>query len=197
MSAVPKPKMLTVAEYLAIEREAAFKSEFYDGEMLAMAGASPPHNIIKDNVIGELHSQLKGGPCRSYSSDQRVKVTPTGLYTYPDIVLVCGLPQYDPADPNTLTNPQVILEVLSPETAEYDRGTKFRHYQQLASVQEVVFISQDAMKVERFVRQPGESWLLTTFDDPTGPFALVSVPVTVLLADVYRNVVLPESRPLR
>src|SRR4051794_31322851 len=120
MTAVPREK-LTPAEYLTIERKAEVKSEYLNGEMFAMAGASPAHNVIKENLIGELYSRLKGGPCRSYSSDQRVKVSATGLYTYPDIMIVCGPPEFDDEDPNTLLNPQVIIEVLSESTADYDR----------------------------------------------------------------------------
>jgi Uma2 family endonuclease len=197
MTAQPKPRRLTEAEYLSIEREAEVRSEFYAGEMFAMAGGSPAHNTIKENLVGELHGRLKGGPCRSFSSDQRVKVAPTGPYTYPDILLVCGPVQYDPADGNTLTNPQVLIEVLSPGTAEYDRGTKFRHYQKLESVQEIVLVSQDRPKLERFVRQSDDTWVLATFDDPAGSFSLATVPVTIPLTDVYRDVTFPENPPLR
>lgn len=197
MSVQPKPRKLTQAEYLSIERDAEFRSEFYSGEMFLMAGGIPAHNIIKENLIGELYAQLKGGPCRSFSSDQRVKITPTGLYTYPDIVVVCGQPEYDPADPNTLTNPQVLIEVLSPGAAEYDRGTKFRHYQKLESVREIVFVSQDCLKLERFVRQPDDTWVLATFDDPGASFSFAAIPATVALTDVYRGANLPEDPPLR
>ena len=94
MTAVPKKK-LTEAEYLAIERSADFKSEFYNGEMFAMAGASRQHNALKDNLVGELHNRLKAGPCRTFSADMRVKVERTGLYTYPDVVIVCGGPEFE------------------------------------------------------------------------------------------------------
>src|SRR4051812_18036295 len=104
MSAVPKPK-LTAAEYLAIERQAEFKSEFFQGEMFAMAGASRVHNRVKERLVGLLFSRLEGGPCQTFSSDQRVLVDRTGLYTYPDIVILCGPPEVDPLDPDTLTNP--------------------------------------------------------------------------------------------
>jgi Uma2 family endonuclease len=197
MSARPKARRLTEAEYLTLERDAEFRSEFYAGELFAMAGGSPVHNIIKDNLIGELYGQLKGGPCRSYSSDQRVKVAATGLYTYPDIVVVCGPPEYDGADPNSLTNPQILIEVLSPGTAEYDRGTKFRHYQKLRSVREIVLVCQDCPQVERFVRQPDETWILATFDDHSASFSLATIPATIALADIYRGVTFPENPPLR
>lgn len=204
MNAVPKKK-LTVAEYLAIEREAEFKSEFLDGEMFplhgppgphGMAGASRRHNEVTQNLNIEIGSRLKGRPCRTYSADLRVRIDRTGLYTYPDFLIVCGPPEFEPDDPDTLTNPQVIVEVLSKSTESYDRGLKFLHYRQLPSVREYVLVSQDRVLVERFVRQPDDTWLLTTFADPAGEFALATVPVRVPLADVYRGVDLPET-PLR
>lgn len=187
MSAITKKK-LSETEYLAIERAAKFKSEFYNGEMFAMAGASRQHNEIKDNLILEIASRLKGGPCRTYSADQRVKIDRTGLYTYPDLLIVCGKPEFDKEQRDTLHNPQVIIEILSESTESYDRGKKFQHYRQLSSLQEYVLVSQERKLVERFVRQPDETWLLTTFADPDGEFALATVPVRVPMTDVYRGV---------
>src|SRR5947209_3829955 len=135
MSAAPKPR-LTPEQYLAVERKATFKSEFYNGEMFAMAGVSRAHSRVKENLVGELYARLKGGPCRSHSSDMRVKVSRTGLYTYPDIVITCGEEQYEDAHVDTLLNPQVIIEVLSESTEKYDRTKKFRQYQQIASFRE-------------------------------------------------------------
>ncbi len=196
MSALPKPSRLTAAEYLAVENAADFRSEFYDGEMFLMAGASPPHNYVKDNLNGELYLRLRGTPCRTASSDQRVRV-PSGLYTYPDIVVVCGRPEYDPLDPNTLANPAVVVEVLSPGTETYDRGVKLRHYQRIESLREVVLASQDRMLVEVYARQPDGRWLHTAFDDPAGELEVPSLAVRVPLADVYRGVELPDRPPLR
>jgi Uma2 family endonuclease len=187
MSTVPK-KLLTEAEYLAIERTADFKSEFYKGEMFAMAGASHQHNEIKDNLVGELCNRLKPHGCRTYSSDQKLKVERTGLYTYPDVIIVCGRPQFDPEASDVLLNPQVILEVLSESTESYDRGKKFPHYQRLPSLKEYVVVSQERVSLERFVRQSDETWTLTVFDDPAGEFALATVPVRIPMADVYRGV---------
>lgn len=191
MSAVTKRK-LSVADYLAFERSAEQKHEFLNGEAFAMAGASREHNILKENLSVELGGRLKGGPCRTFSSDQRVKVERTGLYTYPDLVIVCGQATYDPDDRDTLVNPQVIFEILSPSTESYDRGAKFRHYQRLPSVKEYVLVSQDQVQLERFVRQPDETWVLKTFDGEDGEFSLVTVAVTVPLADLYRGVEISE-----
>ena len=195
MSATPKTKKkLTEDEYLAIEADADYRSEYYNGEMFAMAGANEGHNALKDNLIGELHAPLKDGPCRTYSSDMRVKVKRTGLYTYPDIVIVCGEPEIEHRQGlDNLLNPRVVIEVLSKTTESYDRGTKFRHYKRLASVKEYVIVSSDRLCIDRFVRQDDETWVLTTFDKPSGKMVLESVPVRIPLADIYRGVDLLES----
>ncbi len=194
MSALPKKK-LTVVEYLTIERKAQFKSEFFNGEMFAMAGATRKHNFIKENLIIELGGRLKGGPCRTVSSDQRVKVDRTGLFTYPDIVILCGPGEYDPADEETLVNPVAIIEVLSPSTEKYDRGAKFRNYQQIPSLTEYVLVAQDEAVCERFVRLPDGSWALVSFVGLAATLALTSVPVQIALADVYAGVTFPDAPP--
>jgi Uma2 family endonuclease len=194
MSAVPKPK-LTPAEYLALERKAAFKSEYYRGEMFARAGASEEHCLIKDNLAGEARYQLKGGPCRVVTSDLRVKVDATGLYTYPDVVIYCDRPQFEDHVFDTLLNPRVIVEVLSDSTEKYDRGAKFRHYRQIASLQEYILVAQDEPLVERHVRQPDGSWLLTEFAGRDRVLEFTSVPARVPLAEIYRDVTLPEAPP--
>jgi Uma2 family endonuclease len=192
MSAVPKRK-LTEAEYLAIERAAEFKNEFFNGEMFAMAGASREHNAIKENLIVELGSRLKGSPCRTYSSDQRLKVSRTGLYTYPDIVIVCGQAEYAENDRDTLLNPTVVIEVLSPSTEKYDRGTKFRQYQKLPSLKEYVMVSQSEPVCERYARRPDGTWALTVVEDLAGELAFESVPARIPLADIYAGVEFPDE----
>lgn len=202
MSAVPKRK-LTEAEYLAIERDAEFKSEFYNGVMYplhwdatetnrkgprAMAGASRFHNSVKENLIVQLGMQFDGKPCRTYSSDQRVRLTETGMYAYPDIVIVCDPPEYAEDDPDALVNPQVVIEILSPSTERYDRGFKFAQYRQRKSIREYVLVSQDEVRIERFVRQPDDSWLLTTHTDPDAEFEFRTVPAKVKISAVYRDV---------
>ena len=195
MSAIPKAKKkLTEDEYLDIEADAEFKSEFYNGEMFAMAGANLAHNRIKENLSVEIGIRLKGGTCESFSSEMRVKVKPTGLYTYPDIVIVCGEPEIEHRRGlDTLLNPRVVIEVLSKTTEGYDCGSKFRQYKKLSSVKEYVIVSSDRRSIDRFVRQDDEQWLLTTFDKPSGKMVLMSVPVRIPLADVYRGVEFPES----
>jgi Uma2 family endonuclease len=192
MSTVPKP-LLTPQEYLARERLADFRSEFYRGEMFAMAGASWEHTLIKDNMAGETRNQLKNGPCRVLTSDMRVKVSTTGLYTYPDILVVCDEPQFEDRVMDTLLNPRIIVEVLSDSTEKYDRGIKFGHYRQLASVQEYVLVAQDRPLVERYVRQADDSWVLTAFSDLKQTFAFGTIPVKVALEEIYRSVEFPET----
>jgi Uma2 family endonuclease len=187
MSAVTKQK-LTVAEYLARERRAEFKSEFFNGEMFAMAGASREHNRVKENLVIELGGRLKGGPCQTFSSDQRVLVDRTGLYTYPDIVIVCGAGEYDPADRDTLINPTAIIEVLSPLTYRWDRGAKFRGSQQIPSLKEYILVDQDEPVVERYIRKQDGSWALVWSVGLTATLAMASVPVQIPLADVYAGV---------
>jgi Uma2 family endonuclease len=192
MSAAPKIK-LTPDEYLARERAAERKSEFVDGEIVAMAGASREHNRIKENLVGELFAQLKGGPCQTFSSDQRVLVEATGLYAYPDVVILCGPGVYDPVDRDTLTNPTAIIEVLSPSTERLDRGKKFRNYQQMPSMVEYVLVAQDEPVCERFIRQADGSWALVSFVGLTATLAFTSTTARIRLADVYSGVELSRS----
>ena len=195
MSALPK-KRLTEAEYLAIENAAEFKSEFFDGVMYplhwdgitAMAGANPVHNRIKENLVGELFGQFGDGPCQSYSSDQRVRLNDTGMYAYPDIVVVCEPPMFLPEEKNTLSNAQIVIEVVSPSTEGYERGFKFAQYRLQPTIREIVYVSQEQFRIERFVRQPDNTWLLTTFNDPDRDFVLGTVPARIPLARVYRGV---------
>jgi Uma2 family endonuclease len=194
MSAAAKT-YLTPEEYLAIERQAAFRSEYYGGEMFAMAGASAEHNAIKDNLIGELYARLKSGPCRTYSSDMRVKVEANRAFMYPDIIVQCEPPRFTDDKLDTLLNPRVVIEILSPTTEKYDRGGNFRIYQQIPSLQEYVLVSQDSPRCERYVRGTGGSWQYQAFDGIQAELELASVPVRVALRDVYAGVSFPEDPP--
>jgi Uma2 family endonuclease len=196
MSAVVKKKM-TEEEYLAQERVNAFKSEFFNGEVFAMAGASINHNVIKDNLIGDLHGKLAGAGCRTLSSDQRLKVNQTGLYTYPDIMIVCEKPERAEADSETIVNPQVIIEVLSDKTESYDRYEKFEHYKRLSSVREYVLVAQNRIGLERYLRNAEGAWIIQTFTQADETFSFASVPVNVKIADIYSGVEFPPvlARP--
>jgi len=163
--------------------------------MFAMAGARWEHCRIRDNIVGELHSLLKESTCQQFSGDMRVCVSASGLYTYPDIIIVCGEPMFQDEVFDTLLNPLVIFEVLSESTEKYDRGAKFDHYRQLSSLLEYVLVSKDQMLVERYVRSHNDSWILTIFRDPGKPFEMASITASVTLAEIYRGVTLPESPP--
>ncbi len=206
MSAVPLRK-ITEADYLAIEEQATYKSEFHDGVMypiqpppdvIGMAGATIDHNQIKDNLAHELNTRLAGGPCRTMSSDLRVRVEATGTYCYPDVVVFCGPPAFPVRKRrDTISNPTVIIEVLSDSTEAYDRGGKFDRYKLIDTLREYVLVAQDRVRVERFVRQPDDSWSATEYTDPAGDFPFASVPAEVPLAAVYRHVEFPENPPPR
>ncbi len=192
MSSVPI-MLLTPQEYLARERKAAFKSEFYRGEMFAMAGASWEHTLVKDNISHEARNEIDDGPCRVLTSDLRVKVDATGLYTYPDVIIVCNEPQFEDDVFDTLLNPLALMEVLSESTERYDRGTKAGHYRRIPSLKEYILIAQDEPLVERYVRQPDDSWLLTEFRGIDQTLTLASVPVKLTLAAIYRGVTFAEK----
>jgi Uma2 family endonuclease len=188
--------LLTPQEYLARERLADSRCEFYRGEMFATAGASWEHTLIKDNLARMTGNQLEKGRCRVVTSDLRVKVNAAGLYTYPDIVIVCDEPQFEDDQFDTLLNPRVVVEVLSDSTEKYDRGTKFAHYRRMPSVQEYVLVSPDRPLVERYVRQDDASWLLTVFSDLAQSFAFGSIDAQVALAEIYRGVAFSETTDL-
>lgn len=183
-----KQKRMTPEQYLAMERAAETKSEFLGGEIFAMTGASRQHNKIVVNTLSALRPQLRRRPCEIYPSDMRVKVVSTGLYTYPDISLVCGQIQFEDSTQDTLLNPQVIIEVLSKSTAAYDRGEKFEHYRKIPSLVEYLLIAQERCLVEHFTRQPDDRWLLAEANSLQDVIELPSVGCKLALADVYEDV---------
>jgi Uma2 family endonuclease len=179
--------LLTPEEYLEIERKAERKSEYYGGQMFAMAGASRRHSIIVTNIAGSLWQQLKGKPCEVHTNDLRVRVTPTGLYTYPDVVVVCGAPKFADDQKDTLLNPTVIIEVLSDSTRDYDRGWKFEQYRALPSLTEYLTVDQAGPHVERYRRQP-DGWLLTEYRELHQTVELASIACELKLAEIYEKV---------
>jgi Uma2 family endonuclease len=182
----------TPQQYLALERKAEYKSEYYNGFISAMAGASRQHNRIVLNLGGETSSQLKGRRCEAFVSDMRVLISRTGLYTYPDVVVVCGKPQFEDGELDILLNPTMIAEVLSPTTESYDRGKKFGHYRQLESLREYVLIAQDQVLVERFTRQ-GDDWVLTALSSLDDILRLASIGCEVPLREIYARVWPPQD----
>ena len=192
MSTRPKP-FLTPEQYLTSERAGDQKREYYQGEVFAMVGASFEHVGITANLVASLHGQLQGRPCRVFSSDLRVKVSRTGLYTYPDVGVVCDEPEFDDQHNDTLLNPKVIIEVLSPSTEGYDRGKKFAHYRTVESLVEYLLVSQDQPRVEQYIRQPNDDWLLHEAAELEETIHLRSIECDLKLSDVYANVELSES----
>jgi Uma2 family endonuclease len=191
MPPLPPPRV-TPAEYLAFERSAREKSEYVNGRIYPRPGSNRLHNLIAGNILRELGTQLRGRPCEAYMSDMRVKVQRTGMYTYPDVVAVCEEPRLEDAELDTLLNPSVIVEVLSPSTESYDRGEKFAHYRRLESLQEYVLVAQVTRRVEHF-RREGDSWVLTEISDPRGELHVSSLECTLQLADIYDRVDIPSG----
>jgi Uma2 family endonuclease len=188
--------LVSPAEYLALERRAREKSEYVNGRIYAMAGTSRFHNLIVINIVRELATQLRDRPCETYASEMRVKVQRTGMYTYPDVVAVCEEPRLEDAELDTLLNPSVIVEVLSPSTESYDRGEKFAHYRRLESLREYVLVAQTIRRIEHF-RREGDHWVFTEISDPDGELALPSLGCVLRLADIYQRVDFPAAGSAR
>ena len=179
--------VLTAAEYLRIERAATYRSEFFRGEMFAMAGGSPKHSRIKTNVLGELQNRLKRMPCVPYDSDLRIRCA-TGLYTYPDASVVCGPLEFDDEQKDTVLNPTLLVEVLSKTTEAYDRGKKFDHYRTIPALREYVLVSQDEPVIQRFLRNEDNTWTLTVVSGMDQTLALKSIDVDLPLCEVFDRV---------
>jgi Uma2 family endonuclease len=185
MAAERIPHYVTPEEYLAAERRAKVKSEYLSGQVYAMAGGSEAHNTVTVNVTTSLNVQLRDRPCRVYASDMRVQVSTTGLYTYPDVAVVCGEREFMDDRRDTLLNPIVIFEVLSPSTSDYDRGEKFAHYRRLPSLAEYVLVAQDRYRIEHYLRRSEEQWLFSEVSGPKATLNLVSIDCRLPLAEIY------------
>jgi Uma2 family endonuclease len=173
-------------DYLALEAEAEEKSEYLDGIIYAMPGATPLHNLIVANVIRELGNRLRGTPCRAYASDLKV-TTPNGRrFFYPDVSVICGSPILADHRRDVVTNPTVVVEVLSERTAAYDRGAKFLAYQSVPHLQEYVLVAQDECRVECYRRQ-GSGWFYTRVEDRQASLCLDSIKVELSLVEIYSD----------
>ena len=179
------PSLLTPAEYLALERKSETRSEYINGRVYAMSGASRRHSLIAGNLFREISTQLRDKPCEVHMTDMRVKVDPTGMYTYPDIAAVCGEAQFEDSLIDTLLNPTVIIEVLSPSTEAYDRGEKFAHYRRLESLREYVLVAQDKIRIEHY-RRDGDQWI---FSEAGDTLDLPAIDCHVGVAAIYEKVV--------
>jgi Uma2 family endonuclease len=179
---------LTPEEYLEIERKAERKSEYYQGEMFLLAGGSARHGLIAINLGRELSLELKAEPCTVYSSDVRLRVSPARFYTYPDIMVVCGEPQYADDQKDTLLNPVIIVEVLSDSTKDYDLGRKFEFYRSLPSLREYLTVAQDGPHIDHWTRQEENRWMLAEVNGLGQAIQLASIDCVLSLAEVYYKV---------
>jgi Uma2 family endonuclease len=173
----------TPEEYLALERGAAFRSEYIDGRIVAMTGAQRAHIVIVHNLDREIGARLLDGPCEVYPTEMKVKITASGWYVYPDLCVSCD-PRFEDGVTDVLLNPVLIVEVLSDSTETYDRGEKFFHYRQLDSLREYVLLSQKECSVERYVRE-GDFWRFTSLEDLDAPLALSSLDLEIPLRRIY------------
>ena len=178
---------ITPAEYLRLERMATYRSEYFRGEIFAMAGGSPKHSLIKTNVLGELRSRLKGHPRAPYDSDLRIRCA-SGLYTYPDASVICSELEFDDVHKDTVLNPTLLVEVLSKTTAAYDRGVKFDNYRTIPSLREYVLIFQDEPMIHRFLRNDDDTWTLSVVANLNQAVTLPSIGIELPLAEVYDRV---------
>jgi len=188
-----KTQVEKTKEYLAFERASKTKHEFLDGEVFAMSGASRSHHRISINISGSLLTQLNGTPCEPFMSDMRLRIFPTGLYTYPDVVVACENQEYDDRELDTLLTPTVVIEVLSPSTADYDRGTKWDHYRQIDSLQHYLLVSQDSMQIDMYTRNEDNSWRFTVHQ-PDSSVSIEAIGCQLNWAEIYARVSFePES----
>lgn len=189
------PAYISPREYLTIERGSEEKHEYYEGEVVTMNGASLAHNDIVANLIGELVYYLKSSPCRPLPSSMRVCNPSAETYMYPDVVIVCGKPQLEDGNFDSLKNPSVIFEVLSPSTEKNDRGRKFYFYKQIPSLQEYILIDSNRQLIEIFRKQADASWHKESIIDPADFLNISTVNLRLPMKEVYRNVDFSEDSP--
>jgi Uma2 family endonuclease len=180
--------LLTPEEYLRIERAALYKSEYLNGEMVEMSRASREHNLIVTNIVASLGTQVFDRPYEVYPPVMRTKVSMTGLYTYPDVIVVGNEPVFEDRETDTLLNPIVLVEVLSRSTESYDRSRKFSHYRTMESLREYVLVSQDVCRVEQYLHQTDGNWLYAKTTDPNGYVEFESIACRISMSEIYHRV---------
>ncbi|WP_446008365.1 Uma2 family endonuclease [Candidatus Electrothrix sp.] len=185
---VQSQSWISPEEYLNIERRSTSRSEYVDGEMFAMAGATRQHNRISSNLVSEINQHIKSGDCNIYSSDLRVHVPSTGYFTYPDIVITCGKEEFTDAHNDVLVNPLVIIEILSDSTASIDRGKKFEQYRELASFVEYLLIEQRTPHIEQYILYDAQEWRYRTIRGIDEQVIIQAIDCTLLLRDIYHKV---------
>lgn len=183
----PEVKYLSEKEYLAFERNALDKHEFYKGEVFAMSGASFKHNLIESNLRGLLHNFLKGKQCREFGSNLRIHIPSNSLYTYPDILVLCKEPDFVDEEFDTITNPSIIIEILSPSTADYDRGAKFDLYREILTLKEYLLIDSKTVHTVLYTKNNDSTWILSETKNLTDNILLPSIDFKISLADIYEG----------
>lgn len=187
--AYPAEKIdLTIEDYFAEEEKSLEKHEYFAGEIFMMAGGTPDHGAISVNIIGELRSRLRGKPCRVFNSDVRLSAVENEFYSYPDAFIVCGELQYHEGQRDTLTNADIIIEVLSPSTQQYDRSTKFELYRAIPGFREYVLVDSERIYIEHFIRQEDGSWIMRVHEDVDDNLILATVECTIPLSEIYLDV---------
>ena len=184
---------LTPEEYLAQERSAEFKSEYYHGKNYAMSGASREHNQISSNITASLVVKLLDKPCSVYANDMKVWIDKAHKYTYPDLIVACDPQHFEDEHTDVLLNPSVIIEILSDSTETYDRGLKFFHYQRIDSLCEYLLISQKFCHVEKYERQANNLWVYSEFHEMNDEVTINAINCKILLSEIYRKVNLKET----
>lgn len=187
MSRQPKT-YVTPEEYLALERGCEYRNEYVNGEIRAMTGASREHNLITTNLVREFSLKLRGRPCEVYPSHMRVRIPSANVYTYPDVVVVCGEPKFEDGHLDTLLNPTLVVEVLSKSTSKYDRTTKSDYFRTLGSLAEYLLVAQDEYAVEQYTRRADGRWVLAEVRGLDSVVGLQSVGCALTLSDVYERV---------
>ena len=195
MGLAQKITVIDPGEYLRRERLAEFRSEYFAGEIFAIAGGSFRQSLIKLNVGAEFRSALKGKSCMACDSDLRIKVSASGLYTYPDASVICEPVEFEDEHRDTVLNPVLLVEVLSPSTEAYDRGKKFEHYRRISSMRDYLLISQDAPHIEHFHRNENQTWTLTDINGMEAKVDIASLGICLQLREVYEKVDFTSEAP--
>ena len=180
-----KKKTFTSAEYLAMETVADYKSEYYNGEIFAMSGGTADHSLIAVNISSGLSQRLAPTPCRVFNSDMRLNVERSGLYTYPDVMVICGKIEFVKRRDDTVTNPLLIVEVLSESARDYDRGAKFNFYKQIPTLREYVVVESVRPTVECYRRTEDDKWQIEIHEDLDATVTLASVACEITLRQIY------------
>lgn len=188
----PKYNFITQEAYLEMERASEVKHEYYKGEVFAMSGASVTHNEIAYNLNSIIIPHLKNKNCKMYRSDLRIHIPSNSLYTYPDFSIICGKPETTDVFADNVTNPSVLIEILSKSTKDYDRGTKFNLYRSIQALKEYIIISSLSVQVEKYNRLDDDSWNLKEFNKLTDNFYISAIGLTVILKDIYQDISFSE-----